>query len=139
MLFIWLKQFRDPHNNEYYGRYNDLNCIFLKTIYIIYQYCIYPLNIDTLLLTILVLKYDQVFYYLFCLEFCASKTGLSPQVVILLTVPLPLYACGFICDIFWSFVFSSLLTVPRDCVRVLRHVNPCGSFCVVSQRKGEQR
>ena len=132
MLFICLKQFRDPHNNnEYYG----LNCIFLKTIYIIYRYCIYPLNIDTLLLTILVLKYEQVFY---CLEFCASKTGLSLQVVILLTVPLPLYTSDFICDIFWSFVFSSLLTVPWDCVGVL-HVNPCGSFCVVSQRKGEKR
>ena len=26
-----------------------------------------------------------------------------------------------------------------DCVGVLRHVNPCGSFCVVFQRKGEER
>ena len=26
-----------------------------------------------------------------------------------------------------------------DCVGVQRHVNPCGSFCVVSQRKGEKR
>ena len=25
------------------------------------------------------------------------------------------------------------------CVGVQRHVNPCGSFCVVSQRKGEKR
>ena len=25
------------------------------------------------------------------------------------------------------------------CVGVKRHVNPCGSFCVVSQRKGEKR
>ena len=25
-----------------------------------------------------------------------------------------------------------------DCVGVIRHVNPCGSFCVVSQRKGEE-
>ena len=26
-----------------------------------------------------------------------------------------------------------------DCVGVKRHVNPCGSFCVVSQGKGENR
>ena len=25
-----------------------------------------------------------------------------------------------------------------DCVGVLRHLNPCGSFCVVSQRKGKK-
>ena len=26
-----------------------------------------------------------------------------------------------------------------DCAGVKQHVNPCGSFCVVSQRKGEKR
>ena len=26
-----------------------------------------------------------------------------------------------------------------DCDGVYRHVNPCGSFCVVSRRKGEKR
>ena len=25
-----------------------------------------------------------------------------------------------------------------ECIGVLRHVNPCGSFCVVSQRKGKK-
>ena len=31
-----------------------------------------------------------------------------------------------------------LIVEDFDCVGVFRHINPCGSFCVVSQRMGEK-